>query len=160
EHPGCLRPGGTAPGRRPRTRGSAAAVSGARADARTPETAPTTSRPLPPLPPSPVPPPQPPRPPAPPPRPDPHGRCPPPRPRHRLDTRGSHHRCRVTDRRRTAVADPPVDEKLPALKMATTGLQHVAAMYAGVVAPPLIVGAAIGLTGADLTFLTGACLFT
>lgn len=54
----------------------------------------------------------------------------------------------------------PVDEKLPALKMATTGLQHVAAMYAGVVAPPLIVGAAIGLSGAELTFLTGACLFT
>jgi xanthine permease len=44
--------------------------------------------------------------------------------------------------------------------MATSGLQHVAAMYAGVVAPPLIVGAAIGLTGPDLTFLTGACLFT
>lgn len=54
----------------------------------------------------------------------------------------------------------PVDEKLPALKMATSGLQHVAAMYAGVVAPPLIVGAAVGLSGADLTFLTGACLFT
>ncbi|SDN20499.1 xanthine permease [Streptomyces sp. cf386] len=54
----------------------------------------------------------------------------------------------------------PVDEKLPALKMATTGLQHVAAMYAGVVAPPLIVGAAIGLSATDLTFLTGACLFT
>jgi len=54
----------------------------------------------------------------------------------------------------------PVDEKLPALKMATSGLQHVAAMYAGVVAPPLIVGAAIGLSGTDLTFLTGACLFT
>lgn len=30
----------------------------------------------------------------------------------------------------------PVDERLPALKMATSGLQHVAAMYAGVVAPP------------------------
>ncbi|WP_173883196.1 solute carrier family 23 protein, partial [Streptomyces pharetrae] len=44
--------------------------------------------------------------------------------------------------------------------MATTGLQHVAAMYAGVVAPPLIVGAAIGLSGTELTFLTGACLFT
>ncbi|EYT83076.1 uracil permease [Streptomyces sp. Tu 6176] len=54
----------------------------------------------------------------------------------------------------------PVDEKLPALKMATSGLQHVAAMYAGVVAPPLIVGAAIGLSARDLTFLTGACLFT
>ncbi len=44
--------------------------------------------------------------------------------------------------------------------MATTGLQHVAAMYAGVVAPPLIVGAAIGLSATELTFLTGACLFT
>ncbi|MBT2411907.1 purine permease [Streptomyces sp. ISL-12] len=44
--------------------------------------------------------------------------------------------------------------------MATTGLQHVAAMYAGVVAPPLIVGAAVGLSGTELTFLTGACLFT
>ncbi|MEV0740772.1 nucleobase:cation symporter-2 family protein [Streptomyces sp. NPDC050549] len=54
----------------------------------------------------------------------------------------------------------PVDEKLPALKMATTGLQHVAAMYAGVVAPPLIVGTAVGLSGNELTFLTGACLFT
>ncbi|MBW8700066.1 Uric acid permease PucK [Streptomyces sp. MBT84] len=58
------------------------------------------------------------------------------------------------------MAAHPVDEKLPALKMAASGLQHVAAMYAGVVAPPLIVGAAVGLTGTDLTFLTGACLFT
>ncbi|MCX3063541.1 nucleobase:cation symporter-2 family protein [Streptomyces beihaiensis] len=49
---------------------------------------------------------------------------------------------------------------LPPLKMATTGLQHVAAMYAGVVAPPLIVGAAVGLSPKELTFLTGACLFT
>src|SRR5690242_3265680 len=59
-----------------------------------------------------------------------------------------------------AVTAHPVDEKLPALKMATTGLQHVAAMYAGVVAPPLIVGAAVGLSPTELTFLTGACLFT
>lgn len=44
--------------------------------------------------------------------------------------------------------------------MATSGLQHVAAMYAGVVAPPLIVGAAVGLSATELTFLTGACLFT
>ncbi len=54
----------------------------------------------------------------------------------------------------------PVDEKLPPLKMMTSGLQHVAAMYAGVVAPPLIVGAAIGLSAKELTFLTGASLFT
>ncbi|MFF2999857.1 nucleobase:cation symporter-2 family protein [Streptomyces sp. NPDC057950] len=44
--------------------------------------------------------------------------------------------------------------------MAASGLQHVAAMYAGVVAPPLIVGAAAGLSGSELTFLTAACLFT
>ncbi|MFF8593357.1 nucleobase:cation symporter-2 family protein [Streptomyces sp. NPDC015220] len=62
--------------------------------------------------------------------------------------------------RQPAESIHPVDEKLPALKMATSGLQHVAAMYAGVVAPPLIVGAAVGLSGTELTFLTGACLFT
>ncbi|MCQ6551806.1 purine permease [Streptomyces sp. C10-9-1] len=44
--------------------------------------------------------------------------------------------------------------------MLTSGLQHVAAMHAGVVAPPLIVGAAVGLSAAELTFLTGASLFT
>ncbi|MGW0731615.1 nucleobase:cation symporter-2 family protein [Streptomyces sp. NPDC002851] len=54
----------------------------------------------------------------------------------------------------------PVDETLPPLKMMTSGLQHVAAMYAGVVAPPLIVGAAVGLSAKELTFLTGASLFT
>ncbi len=53
----------------------------------------------------------------------------------------------------------PVDQGMPPLKLATTGLQHVAAMYAGVVAPPLIVGAAVGLSGKELTFLTGASLF-
>lgn len=40
----------------------------------------------------------------------------------------------------------PVDETLPPLKMFTSGLQHVAAMYAGVVAPPMVVGPAVGLT--------------
>ncbi|MFE1862327.1 nucleobase:cation symporter-2 family protein [Streptomyces anandii] len=66
----------------------------------------------------------------------------------------------MDEARTPAGSTHPVDEKLPALKMATSGLQHVAAMYAGVVAPPLIVGAAVGLSGAELTFLTGACLFT
>ncbi|MFI1538664.1 nucleobase:cation symporter-2 family protein [Streptomyces anandii] len=66
----------------------------------------------------------------------------------------------IDEVRTPAGSTHPVDEKLPALKMATSGLQHVAAMYAGVVAPPLIVGAAVGLSGAELTFLTGACLFT
>lgn len=54
----------------------------------------------------------------------------------------------------------PVDETLPALKMITSGLQHVAAMYAGVVAVPLVIGAAAGLNTADTTLLMAACLFT
>ncbi|MFI1188629.1 nucleobase:cation symporter-2 family protein [Streptomyces californicus] len=54
----------------------------------------------------------------------------------------------------------PVDQTLPPLKMFTSGLQHVAAMYAGVVAPPLIVGPAVGLTAKETAFLMGASLFT
>lgn len=53
----------------------------------------------------------------------------------------------------------PVDQGMPPLKLFTTGLQHVAAMYAGVVAPPLVIGAAVGLSVTELTFLTGASLF-
>ncbi|MFD9219559.1 nucleobase:cation symporter-2 family protein [Streptomyces sp. NPDC060064] len=63
-----------------------------------------------------------------------------------------------------AVAAPeqkhPVDETLPPLKMFTSGLQHVAAMYAGVVAPPMIVGPAVGLSAKETAFLMGASLFT
>ncbi|QFR98110.1 purine permease [Streptomyces tsukubensis] len=44
--------------------------------------------------------------------------------------------------------------------MFTSGLQHVAAMYAGVVAPPMIVGPALGLGAKDTAFLMGASLFT
>ncbi|MCP3819235.1 purine permease [Streptomyces sp. A3M-1-3] len=54
----------------------------------------------------------------------------------------------------------PVDETLPPLKMFTSGLQHVAAMYAGVVAPPMIVGPAVGLSATETAFLMGASLFT
>lgn len=54
----------------------------------------------------------------------------------------------------------PVDETLPPLKTVTSGLQHVAAMYAGVVAPPMIVGPAVGLGAGDTAFLMGASLFT
>ncbi len=54
----------------------------------------------------------------------------------------------------------PVDETLPPFKMFTSGLQHVAAMYAGVVAPPMIVGPAVGLSAMETAFLMGASLFT
>nr|WP_228456662.1 nucleobase:cation symporter-2 family protein [Streptomyces durbertensis] len=49
---------------------------------------------------------------------------------------------------------------MPPLKMITSGLQHVAAMYAGVVAVPLVIGAAAGLDTADTTLLMAASLFT
>lgn len=54
----------------------------------------------------------------------------------------------------------PVDQMLPLGRLLAAGLQHVAAMYAGVVAPPLVVGVAVGLSVAELTFLMGASLFT
>ncbi|MFI2606815.1 nucleobase:cation symporter-2 family protein [Kitasatospora sp. NPDC018619] len=54
----------------------------------------------------------------------------------------------------------PVDEMLPPVKLFSTGLQHVAAMYAGVVAPPLIVGAGVGLSPTELALLISASLFT
>jgi xanthine permease len=54
----------------------------------------------------------------------------------------------------------PVDETLPPFKMFTSGLQHVAAMYAGVVAPPMILGPALGLDATETAFLVGASLFT
>ncbi|MFF8960186.1 nucleobase:cation symporter-2 family protein [Streptomyces sp. NPDC014894] len=57
-------------------------------------------------------------------------------------------------------AKHPVDQTLPPLKLLTSGLQHVAAMYAGVVAPPMIVGPAVGLDARDTAFLMGASLFT
>ena len=40
----------------------------------------------------------------------------------------------------------PVDQRLPAGKLAALGLQHVLVMYAGAVAVPLIVGRALKLS--------------
>ncbi|PRX48370.1 xanthine permease [Prauserella shujinwangii] len=54
----------------------------------------------------------------------------------------------------------PVDRKPPPLQLLAGGLQHVAAMYAGVVAPPLIIGAAVGLAPGQLSLLISASLFT
>ncbi|MER7014398.1 nucleobase:cation symporter-2 family protein [Saccharopolyspora sp. NPDC000359] len=54
----------------------------------------------------------------------------------------------------------PVDEVMPPVRMMAYGVQHIAAMYAGVVAPPLIVGEAMGLPPVEMTLLIGASLFT
>ncbi|OKJ17557.1 uracil permease [Streptomyces sp. CB00316] len=58
----------------------------------------------------------------------------------------------------TATAVHPVDEKLPPARLVPAALQHIAAMYAGVVTPPLIIGQAVGLDTAGMTRLIAASL--
>ncbi len=53
----------------------------------------------------------------------------------------------------------PVDQRLPAGKLAALGLQHVLVMYAGAVAVPLIVGRALKLSPEDVALLISADLF-
>ncbi|MDD5335473.1 MAG: nucleobase:cation symporter-2 family protein [Rhodoferax sp.] len=53
----------------------------------------------------------------------------------------------------------PVDERLPAGRLAALGLQHVLVMYAGAVAVPLIVGRALKLTPEQVAYLISADLF-
>ena len=53
----------------------------------------------------------------------------------------------------------PVDEVLPAPRLAALGLQHVLVMYAGAVAVPLIVGRALKLTPDQVSVLISADLF-
>jgi xanthine permease len=54
----------------------------------------------------------------------------------------------------------PVDQVLPIGQLLIYGLQHVLAMYAGAVAVPLIVGAALKLSQEQLIYLINADLFT
>jgi NCS2 family nucleobase:cation symporter-2 len=56
-------------------------------------------------------------------------------------------------------ANDPVDERLPAGKLAALGLQHVLVMYAGAVAVPLIVGRALKLSPQEVALLISADLF-
>jgi NCS2 family nucleobase:cation symporter-2 len=53
----------------------------------------------------------------------------------------------------------PVDERLPAGKLAALGLQHVLVMYAGAIAVPLIVGRALKLSPEQVAALISADLF-
>lgn len=54
----------------------------------------------------------------------------------------------------------PVDEVLPAGKLAIYGFQHVLAFYAGAVIVPILLANAIGLSGPELVHLINADLFT
>ncbi|MCR3718722.1 MULTISPECIES: nucleobase:cation symporter-2 family protein [Prauserella salsuginis group] len=53
----------------------------------------------------------------------------------------------------------PEDERLPLGKLATFGLQHVLTMYGGLIAVPLIVGGAAGLSADRTAVLVTASLF-
>ena len=54
----------------------------------------------------------------------------------------------------------PVDQLLPAPKLAVYGFQHVLAFYAGAVVVPILLAGAIGLTQEQLIHLINADLFT
>ena len=58
----------------------------------------------------------------------------------------------------TTIVDP-VDERLPAGRLAALGLQHVLVMYAGAIAVPLIVGRALKLSPEQVALLISADLF-
>ncbi|MCF8997678.1 purine permease, partial [Pseudomonas carnis] len=53
----------------------------------------------------------------------------------------------------------PEDENLGVAANMAYGLQHVLTMYGGIVAVPLIVGQAAGLSPADIGLLIAASLF-
>src|SRR5574337_1294288 len=53
----------------------------------------------------------------------------------------------------------PVDERLPAGRLFTLGLQHVLVMYAGAIAVPLIIGGALKLDPRHVAMLISADLF-
>ncbi len=53
----------------------------------------------------------------------------------------------------------PEDEKLPLGKTFAYGLQHVLTMYGGIIAPPLIIGGAAGLSSTEIGVLVASCLF-
>src|SRR6478735_3693731 len=60
----------------------------------------------------------------------------------------------------TADSDHPVDQILPLPQLATYGLQHVLAFYAGAVLVPILVASALGLSTEQLIHLINADLFT
>lgn len=53
----------------------------------------------------------------------------------------------------------PEDKCYPAGKTFAWGLQHVLTMYGGIIAPPLIIGSAAGLSAAQIGMLVTAALF-
>lgn len=65
-----------------------------------------------------------------------------------------------SDETKVKTTTEPVDEVLPIGQLFTFGLQHVLAMYAGAVAIPLLVGAALGFSEHQISLLVAADLFS
>lgn len=65
-----------------------------------------------------------------------------------------------SEKRARAAGVHPVDEVLPAGKLAVYGMQHVLAFYAGAVIVPILLANAIGLSTDQLIHLINADLFT
>lgn len=57
------------------------------------------------------------------------------------------------------VGQRPEDERLPLLTTFGYGVQHILAMFGGVIAVPLIIGGAAGLAPAEKAILVAGCLF-
>lgn len=53
----------------------------------------------------------------------------------------------------------PEDQRLSIGSTFAYGFQHVLTMYGGIIAPPLIIGAAAGMSSQDIGLLIAACLF-
>lgn len=53
----------------------------------------------------------------------------------------------------------PEDKRLSLGSTFAYGFQHVLTMYGGIIAPPLIIGAAAGMSSQDIGLLIAACLF-
>jgi uric acid transporter len=56
-------------------------------------------------------------------------------------------------------SDRPEDQRMPIASTFAYGFQHVLTMYGGIIAPPLIIGAAAGMSSQDIGLLIAACLF-
>jgi xanthine permease len=62
-------------------------------------------------------------------------------------------------RKRAHDPERPEDERMPIGSAFAYGIQHVLTMYGGIIAPPIIIGNAAGLHGADIGLLIASCLF-
>lgn len=56
-------------------------------------------------------------------------------------------------------SERPEDQRLSSGSSFAYGFQHVLTMYGGIIAPPLIIGAAAGMSSTDIGLLIAACLF-